>query len=69
MRVVDCLHRRGQHVEQRDGDDDPTRERDQRVELALHAQRNEAAGERREHRQPREWDRKPAHAAQRAQVP
>ena len=46
VRVVDRLDRLRQHLEERDGDDDPARERDRGRQLARQPERHEAARER-----------------------
>ncbi len=62
VRVVDRVDRLGQDVEQRDAEDDAACERDQRRQLAVETERDEAAGQRGDDRQPGEWDRDPVHA-------
>ena len=68
VRVVDRLDRLRQHLEERDGDDDPAGERDRGRQLPRQPERHEAACERREHGHARERNRDPVHA-QRLQVP
>ena len=71
-RVADRVHRLGQHVEQRDRDDDAAAERDQGVDLLADTEGEVAAEQRREDCQAGERDRDPGrgdHAAHRAQVP
>ncbi len=68
MLVSDGFESLGQEVEQRDGDDDPARQRDCRLELAVEPERERAAGEGGDDRQSGEWDCDPGHP-QLAQVP
>jgi hypothetical protein len=63
--VADGLDRLGQDVEERHRDHDSARERDQRVQVAVQAKRDQPADERREHGQSGERNRDPGHGGQR----
>jgi len=67
-RAADRVERLRQYVEERDRDDDAPGQRDQRRQVAMEAERCEAAAERREAGRERERDHVPDHA-QRPQVP
>ena len=71
--VADRVERLRQHVEERDRDDDPARQGDQRLELAASSHGDQAAADRGDGRQRSERDGDPGgrrdHAAQRPQVP
>ena len=60
-RAAERLDRLGQHVEERDRDDDAAGERDQRLEVAVEPERGEAAEERRDDGERGERDRDPGH--------
>ena len=61
--VVHRLDRLRQHVEERHRDDDPAGERDQRHQLAVQPECDQAAGQRRDDGDGREGNGEPLHAA------
>jgi hypothetical protein len=68
-RVAHCFDRFREHVEERDCDDDPAGQRDQRAQVAPVSKRRESSDERRQGGQAGERDRDPSHQLQRAQIP